>query len=335
MAPRLFITHSHRDNAFVAWLDPFLRAQRSRAFHANYQTAFMIFLRALGVRGAVAAIDASVPPAEPDPVRLQPQAGMPQFVPSQVIVSPNQRVELPVRMTNQAGQEMILIPAGEFLMGSPDSEENAEDDEKPQHTVYLDAFYISRYPVTNAEYKKFIAASGQGAPGDWENGKIPNGKENHPVVMVRWDEAVAYCQWVGGRLPTEAEWEKVASWDAAKKGKRKYAWGDAFDSNKCNTRESGIGDTTAVGKYSPQGDSFYDVSDMAGNVWQWCADRYDDDYYKNSPRENPQGPDSGTRRVVRSGSFFQDQWYARCASRDENPPYVRGGDLGFRVAASP
>ena len=242
-----------------------------------------------------------------------------------------QRLELvakqiiPRKMTNpKDGKEMLLIPADEFRMG--DGAVNA-----PEHKIYLDGFYISRFPVTNAEYKKFVDATNHAAPGHWSNGKIPQGKENHPVVDVTWSDAVDYCKWAEVRLPTEAEWEKAASWDEAKREKRVYPWGKDFDASKCNTKESGIGDTTPVGKYSPQGDSPYEIADMAGNVWEWCADWYDDNYYKNSPKQNPQGPDSGQYRVLRGGSWLNLVLLARGAVRDGNLPDFWDLNFGFRV----
>ena len=234
------------------------------------------------------------------------------------------RAGLTKKKNEQDGKEMMLVPAGEFLMGGTDADKDAQPNEKPQHTVYLDAYYVSREPVTNAEYKKFKSS--------WD---IPKGKENHPVVNVSWDDAVAYCEWAGGRLPTEAEWEKAASWDEAKKIKRVYPWGDTFDKNKCNSQESGIGDTTPVGKYSPHGDSFYGVSDMAGNVWEWCADWFDANYYASSPRENPQGAATGQYRVLRGGSFSNEASNVRCARRLRYPPDNRFPDIGFRVVAAP
>jgi sulfatase modifying factor 1 len=268
------------------------------------------------------------------PLFQQIQAVKPTYLKTQLLFERTWnefvRAGLTKKKNEKDGKELMLIPAGEFLMGSVDSDKDAQSNEKPQHTVYLDAFYISRYPMTNAEYKKFKS--------DWN---IPRGKENHPVVNVSWNDAAAYCQWVGGRLPTEAEWEKAASWDAAKKIKRVYPWGDTFDASKCNSSEAGIGDTTPVGKYSPRGDSSFGVGDMAGNVWEWCADWFDENYYsdavhpKNSPRENPQGPASGQYRVLRGGSFFNVSRLVRCAVRYSNDPDGINRGQGFRVCVAP
>ncbi|OQY99748.1 MAG: hypothetical protein B6D41_00770 [Chloroflexi bacterium UTCFX4] len=270
----------------------------------------------------------AVPPARPQPTQVPAQQPAPQ-----IIIPHAPSIALPARTMNKAGQEMILIPAGEFLMGS-----NDQSDEKPIHKVYLDAFYISRYPVTNVEYKKFVDATHRTAPEHWQHGwfnktiAIPNGQENHPVVYVNWDDAAAYCQWAGGRLPTEAEWEKAAGWNDANKSKRVYPWGDGFDSQKCNSSESGIYATTPIGKYSPQGDSFYGVGDMAGNVWEWVKDWYAGNYYASSPFKNPQGPSSGQSRVLRGGSFYSNQGGVRAALRDYGAPGSRFVNVGFRCA---
>jgi formylglycine-generating enzyme required for sulfatase activity len=225
------------------------------------------------------------------------------------------------------GKEMILISAGEFLMGSDTSE-----DEKPRHKVYLDAFYIARYPVTNADYKRFVDTTQHAPPAHWKNGKIPQGKENHPVVYVDWNDAVAYCKCAGVRLPTEAEWEKAASWDDAKKEKRVYPWGKEFDKNKCNSAESKIGDTTPVGAYSAKGgDSAYGVADMAGNVWEWCSSLYHEYPYRaDDGRENMQGSNP---RVLRGGAFSNTGNYVRAACRDRVNPDFRYRRNGFRVVA--
>ena len=219
--------------------------------------------------------------------------------------------------------DMALIPAGEFQMGSE------EDDEKPIHTVYLDAFYIDKYEVTNAQYRLFVEATGHREPegygyidGKWVDGFKPwqdsnfNG-DKHPVVCVSWEDAKAYCHWAGKRLPTEAEWEKAARVGLLGK---KYPWGDerapgelvgnfsdkttetAFVSrNYIPSYNDGYIYTSPVGSFKPNG---YGLYDMAGNVWECCSDWYDKNYYSNSPIKNPKGADSGVYRVLRGGSWF-------------------------------
>jgi len=207
--------------------------------------------------------------------------------------------------------QLVRVPAGSFLMGSSAADKKASADEKPQHSVELSEYWIGKYPITNLEYQAFVKEAGHWAPRGWEGLDYPPGKGDHPVVNVSWEDAQAYCRWLSEktskpyRLPTEAEWEKAArSADG-----RIYPWGDIFEKEKCNTEEAGIKSTTPVGKYSPAGDSPFGCVDMAGNVWEWCADRYAEDEYarrSGSPVKDPQGPDQGTalaRRVVRGGSW--------------------------------
>ncbi len=192
------------------------------------------------------------------------------------------------------GAPMVLIPAGEFQMGSSDG----NDDEKPVHTVYLDAFYMDVYEATNAQYKKFMDATEHSAPKSWSDSDF--NAPNQPVVGVTWHDAVAYAKWAGKRLPTEAEWEKAAR--GGLEGK-KYPWGNSI--SHANANYYGIGGRdrweymAPVGSFAPNG---YGLYDMAGNVWEWCADWYDGEYYVNSPRRNPTGPSSGQYRVLRGGS---------------------------------
>ena len=230
------------------------------------------------------------------------------------------------------GKEMILIPAGEFIMGSDSGEQN----EKPQRKVYLPDFYISRYPITNADFEAFVQATGHVTAAekgndeyDWRHprGRESSivGKERHPVVQVSWDDAVAYCQWAGKRLATEPEWEKAARGEDG----RTWPWGNEWVDGKCNTSEAGVGDTTPVGRYSPAGDSPYGVADMAGNVWEWTADWYK--AYPGSPSKS--GVVGEKYRVLRGGSWDNDQTNARCAYRR----YVLGNwddNVGFRVVVS-
>jgi sulfatase modifying factor 1 len=222
------------------------------------------------------------------------------------------------------GRTIILIPAGEFVMG----------EESMARTVYLDAFGIDRYPVTNSQYRKFVDATKRPAPMHWINGVIPRGKDKHPVVNVTWEDGQAYAQWLKGRLPTEAEWEKAASWDEINGVKRAYPWGDEFQTRRCNTSESRIRDTTPVGNYSPDGDSPYGVGDMAGNVWEWCADYYGEDYYANAPARNPRGPAVGKFRVLRGGSWNFTASNARCTSRLNHYQRLHYNFAGFRIVWS-
>jgi formylglycine-generating enzyme required for sulfatase activity len=236
---------------------------------------------------------------------------------------------------------MIFIPAGWFLMGT--SEDEILDmkkslgwkpewfaDETPQHRVYLDAFYIDETPVTNAEYKRFLDADPQHrAPTHWAQASrtFEARAEKHPVVYVSWDDAQDYARWAGKRLPTEAEWEKAARGPAG----RRFPWGNVIDSNRCNSIEAHIGGTTPVTRYAALGDSPYRVIDMAGNVWEWCADWYAADYYQNSPTANPTGPLSSDWRVLRGGAWDLAIDYVRAASRDHIIPGEYGYALvGFR-----
>jgi formylglycine-generating enzyme required for sulfatase activity len=237
------------------------------------------------------------------------------------------------------GAEMILIPAGEFLMGT--SDEQIKEllrqfpswkrewfaNERPQHRVYLDDFYIDKYPVTNAQFEQFVKATGYKAEGDWRR-YYTKGKEKHPVVCVSWNAASAYCKWAGKRLPTEAEWEKAARGADG----RIWPWGNAWDKSKCNSSDGGSGTTTPVGSY-PTGASPYGVMDMAGNVLEWCADLYDEKYYTSAPDRNPQGPSSGTYRVLRGGSWYGDPDGARAATRYRNTRVFWGDGGGFRGVA--
>lgn len=238
------------------------------------------------------------------------------------------------------GKAMVYVPAGVFLMGSPDGE--GDEDERPQRAVYLDAFWIDKTEVTNAEYTRFMAATGHRAP--YFLPKRWNSKQydhpDQPVVGVGWDDAVAYAQWAGKRLPAEAEWEKAArGTDGCT-----YPWGNVWDvvqNRRCNfsDEQSRLGSTPVddgydcpapVGRY-PTGASPYGCLDMAGNVWEWCSDWYSPDYYADAPLRNPRGPESGGYRVIRGGSWAYEASSLRCATRDSAYPECRQfDDGGFR-----
>lgn len=241
---------------------------------------------------------------------------------------------------------MVLIPAGEFQLGSDTGEAN----EKPVHTVYIDAFHIDVYPVTNADYKKFVDANPEWCKdnisekyhdGDylalWGRNDYPKEKADHPVVYVSWYAAMAYAQWAGKRLPTEAEWEKAARGGLSGK---KYPWGDTEDTTKASIQMwKSPPRTTAVGTYPP---NRYGLYDMTGNVWQWCLDGYAADFYANSPIQNPIGGGSQiealianftnveTPRVLRGGSWRDDPRVVRVAVRDKAAPARTLSLAGFR-----
>lgn len=223
---------------------------------------------------------------------------------------------------------MVNVPAGEFLMGT-DMGGNA--DEKPQHRVYLDEFWIDQTEVTNAQYQQCVQAGRCAKPGyfGFVNIYQYTERQSYPVEDVTWEDAVAYCAWAAKRLPTEAEWEKAARGTDG----RVYPWGNTWDANKANTMESREQDTRAVGSY-PGGASPYGALDMAGNVREWVADWYSESYYASSPARNPPGPSNGTRRVVRGGEwpYFRDA--ARTAARFFSLPSHTISGWSFRCARS-
>ena len=234
--------------------------------------------------------------------------------------------------------ELIRIPADEFLMGSDGTKDRgALEREFPQHCVYVSEFYIGKYPVTNMQYNTFVKATQYKPPADWRGGEFSAGKADHPVVHVMWDDAVAFCDWLSQesgrhfRLPTEAEWEKAARGADG----RRYSWGDIWSNAKLNSHAQGPGETTAVDQYSPASDSPYGVADMCGNVWEWCADWFEEAEYQRRAAasvKDPQGPKQGSYRVQRGGSCWADpQWSARCAFRDHYSPFNSKDYNGFRV----
>ncbi|MFQ6102409.1 MAG: SUMF1/EgtB/PvdO family nonheme iron enzyme [Anaerolineae bacterium] len=252
--------------------------------------------------------------------------------PTVVAEKPEPRPDL-LTITSPIHLELVRVPAGEFLMGSdPAKDEDAHDGEQPQHTVHLSEFYIGKYPVTNAQYAAFVRATKHRAPELWKKGEIPSGEENHPVIYVSWRDAIAFCEWLSRetgenfRLPTEAEWEKAARGADG----RIYPWGDGPPTAGLCNFDANVGDTTPVGRYSPQGDSPYGCADMAGNVWEWCSSLYEP--YPYDPGDGRENLVVGGSRVLRGGSWYGGQVNARCAYRGRARPGDWGVNVGFRCA---
>ena len=255
-----------------------------------------------------------------------------------------------VKEVEIGGIKLICIPAGEFMMGSPEAE--GFSCEHPQHKVYLDAYCIGKYQVTNKEYSEFLNNYGKDTddngnkmiydsnemyPGryNWglnkESGiwKPVPGYEDYPVIYVTWYGANQYCKWLSKktgknfRLPTEAEWERAA------RGGESYKYSGSNDLNSVGWYWANADKKThPIGEKKSNG---YGIFDMSGNVREWCRDWYDGNYYKNSPKSNPKGPSSGSSRVFRGGSWFGDADFCRCAFRYSNAPSFSFDNLGFRL----
>jgi serine/threonine-protein kinase len=240
-------------------------------------------------------------------------------------------VSVTSRVSATDGMTQVYVPAGSFTMGSDSGSSN----EKPAHAVTLNAFWIDQTEVTNAMYALCVKAGKCPQPSSLESYKRDryygnSGFDNYPVIYVSWDNANAYCKWANRRLPSEAEWEKAARGADG----RIYPWGNAFDAARLNSYEGKAGDTTEVGKY-PGGVSPYGALDMAGNVWEWVNDWYDETYYSKSPPQNPTGPTSGQYRVLRGGAWYNSDDDARVSYRNGNDPSYSYDALGFRCVSSP
>jgi formylglycine-generating enzyme required for sulfatase activity len=280
----------------------FLKRQEGKEVRAMKWWVCLVFVSILA--GGVSAACAPAPD-QPVSTVAEPKAG-----------------DTRIRPTD--GALMVFVPAGEFQMGSTDADRDGRDEEKPEHTVTLDAFWVDKTEVTNDQYRKCVEAGDCEEPTCWDNGDL--NAPDQPVVCVTWDDAQAYAAWAGGRLPTEAEWEKAARGTDG----RFYPWGeDVPDCEDANFKGC-LGRTASVGSY-PGGASPYGALDMAGNAWEWVADWYDEAYYSNAQTDNPQGPDSGERRAIRSGSFDMSEPRLRTAFRAGALPAYSNWDLGFRV----
>lgn len=229
-----------------------------------------------------------------------------------------------VKLNPKDGLEYVWIPPGEFLMGATPGDLEAFDDEKPQHQVWISkGFWLGKTPVTVSAYKRFVKETGHAMP---EPPSFNPGwaKEDHPIVNVLWEDAQPYGSWAGMRLPTEAEWEY-----AARGGKEglKYPWGNELSSD-CANYDSKHGGTTHFPMFPPQND--WGLHDMAGNVWEWVADNYGVEYYKQNEGKDPGGPANGDYRVMRGGAWNDIPQYVRVSSRYGDEPSFSFSNCGFR-----
>jgi len=312
----LFSAFKGDGNSFRMWRDVIKDAQdgTQRLFsETKFSTTDVRRLQARKIEGQTPKAYSVPKPTEPIPIADN------QKVDNYKFDTNNQNI--------QPEGAMVLIPAGEFDMGTDRSEileltnwakgydQSAQaswfEDETPRHKVYLNAYSIDVYEVTNEVYKKFMDATGHKPPKFWNDPRYNDPKQ--PVVGVTWPEAKAYCDWTGKRLPTEAEWEKAARGGLIGK---QFPWGDTPSHDYANYAGAVGNDlwsgSAPVGKFAPND---YGIYDMAGNVFEWCADWYDKGYYSKSSSENPQGPDSGSTRVVRGGGFGYTANFLRVADR--------------------
>lgn len=258
--------------------------------------------------------------------------------------------------------DFVHIPASTFTMGSNRNRDpQSHADETPAQLLNVTDYFIMRFPVTNEQYARFVRETGHRMPLFWKDGTFPKGKADHPVVGVSYYDAIAFCAWAGQvtglpiRLPTEPEWEKAARGPEP----RLYSWGDEWRKDACNTSDEKLNDTSAVGRFSPQGDSPYGVADMGGNVQEWCsslfgpypydpADGREAHVYDLHNRELlpklletgctsiPESDEASLgKSVIRGGSFRETKFQARCAYRSWAAPMHRSDDTGFRCCYEP
>jgi formylglycine-generating enzyme required for sulfatase activity len=239
------------------------------------------------------------------------------------------RIGHPLVVNRQDGSILVYVPEGEFEMG------DGQDSDCPRHRVILSAYWIGVYCVSNGQYQRFVKATGHRSPDQadygepvWRGRDFPPEKADHPVVCVSWDDAKAYAHWAGCQLPSEAQWEKAARGPSG----FVYPWGNGWDASKCRHDQNRGPETTAPVQAYPQGVSGYGLYNASGNVGEWCGDWYGENYYRDSPWRDPLGPEGGSRRVYRGGSWRYDTPAGRRgAYRNWDDPGCRYDYRGFRL----
>jgi sulfatase modifying factor 1 len=264
-------------------------------------------------------------PVKPEPIPVKPAGKMRH--PANRHLAPKARAlpHPPATMTGKDGAPMVLVPAGEFTMGS----EQGDDDEQPVHRVVLDSFYLDTFEVTNGRFAKFVAAIQSEPPWGFADQETPVVHAEQPVRWVNWLEATGYCLWAGKRLPTEAEWEKAARGTDG----RTYPWGNdpPTAAHAVFGLTEGAETVSPIGNRTP-GSSPYGVHDLAGNLYEWVTDWYDDAFYTQNAPSNPRGPGEGTAKVQRGGSYINSPYRLRAAFRTKGDPTEHDPHVGFRCA---
>lgn len=235
----------------------------------------------------------------------------------------------PAEIIGKDGAPMVLVPSGEFIMGS----DKGDEDESPIHRVHLTAFYIDKFEVTNARFAKFVDAIQSEPPWGFADKETPISDADRPVRWVNWMDAMGYCLWVGKRLPTEAEWEKAARGTDG----RVFPWGNdppTLAHAVYGLNEGGAETISVIGDRE-RGMSPYGAHDMAGNLYEWVMDWYAEDFYLNSANNvavNPRGPNEGNAKVQRGGSYINSPYRLRSSFRTKGDPAEQDPHVGFRCA---
>lgn len=279
---------------------------------------------AVGVRdysGRIQTQTVSVNAGETTRLRIDLLSGLEDRAGDEYLVLSNNPQGFEERWRERDGAIEVMIPSGVFLMGS--ESRLSEEDERPQHEVFLSSFWIDKTEVTWRQYAMFAADSGRALPPEPLWGR----QEHYALSSTNWADADQYCRWVGARLPSEAEWEKAARGTDG----RDYPWGADWDPNRCNSISGGMHRPEDVGSF-PGCVSPYGVLDMAGSHWQWVNDFYSADYYKNAPAEDPKGPESGPLRVKRGGYWMGHPSQIRVTRRGKSSPDWRNTPHSFRCA---
>ena len=238
---------------------------------------------------------------------------------------PASTVQPPAEITGKDGAPMVLVPAGEFTMGS----DRGDDDEQPIHRAFLDSFYMDKFEVTNGRFAKFVEAIQSEPPWGFADKETPVVHSDHPVRWVNWMEATGYCLWAGKRLPTEAEWEKAARGTDG----RVYPWGNdqPTAAHAVFGLKEGADTVSPIGNRD-KGKSPYGVHDLAGNLYEWVTDWYDEQFYTKNPAINPRGPIEGAAKVQRGGSYINNPYRLRSSFRTKGDPTEHDPNVGFRCA---